>query len=315
MSRFVEEYDAVRKGSGIYIINDEAVLAISGADRFSWLQGMVSSDVRRMENGESTLHACILNNTGHLLSDAILYNVSANDSKLISILPDEGCILMILPAPNVEKISRILERFIIMEDVEIANVTSRIYHVSNQGPESVPYDGYLSFPNDRSGSGGYDLFAEEKNDLTLFGTEISQETQNLLRIEAGIPKYGVDMDERTIPIETNLEATHISLNKGCYVGQEIIARINSRGHTNRRLVGLVVESGEISPGDELISSTNADKDAGTISSTASNSPALQGKTIALATVRNEFAEIGNTLYTKTSGSLCTVHELPFYRNI
>src|SRR5205823_5886745 len=90
--------------------------------------------------------------------------------------------------------------------------------------------------------------------------EVTADAAETLRIEAGMPKYGVDMDEETIPLEAGLEATHVSYTKGCYVGQEIIARIQSRGHTNRALTGFLAD-GDVLP-ERGSSLTAADSDNG-----------------------------------------------------
>ncbi len=318
MSSLLDEYNAVRNDCGVYILDDEAVLAISGIDRLSWLQGMMSNDVRLLERSTTrVLEACILNNTGHLLSDITLFNLNEDEAAKLLDLSNFSAILMMLPQQNVDKITKLLDRYIIMEDVEIRDVTTQLFHISIQGRSAFPDAGLISFPLNRLGSGGFDVFSREELESTKYGISISQETLELLRIEAGQPKYGVDMDERTIPIEANLESTHISLNKGCYVGQEIVARINSRGHTNRGLYGIVVESGEFSVGDELIpdeskSGESVHKDAGRITSLAKKSPVMAGKTIGLATIRHEFASPGFPLRSKSSGAQCTVHTLPFY---
>ncbi len=113
----------------------------------------------------------------------------------------------------------------------------------------------------------------------------------MLRIEAGVPKWGVDMDENTIPNEAGLEARAISYDKGCYIGQETIARIKTYGHVNRRLVQIVI-AGESVPvrGDKLFAE---EREVGQVTS-AVRSLRL-GKPLALGYVRREFATAGAKL--------------------
>jgi len=136
--------------------------------------------------------------------------------------------------------------------------------------------------------------------------EISDELYNVLRIEEGIPLYGVDMDETTIVPEIGLPEI-ISYNKGCYIGQEIIARIHFRGHIAKQLTGLIFENDNatVNPNDEIKSLEG--KNAGRITS-VSFSPKLQ-KTIALGFVRYDYLAEGTEL--KIGELTATVKNLPF----
>jgi folate-binding protein YgfZ len=133
---------------------------------------------------------------------------------------------------------------------------------------------------------------------------------DVVRIEAGIPVYGRDMTEETLPLEANLEAA-LSYTKGCYIGQEVIARIEARGHVNRKLVGLLL-SGEILPesGAKIVS---PQREVGWITS-ATYSPARQ-QNIALGYVRREALAPGTRLAVHTHGLTisATVEALPFYK--
>jgi folate-binding protein YgfZ len=130
----------------------------------------------------------------------------------------------------------------------------------------------------------------------------------MVRIEAGIPLFGRDMTDETIPVEANLDQA-ISYTKGCYIGQEVIARLEARGHVNRKLVGLLL-SGATLPlaGSPIVA---ADRDVGWITS-ATYSPARQ-QNIALGYVRREFWAPGTALHIAspqaTIGAI--VVELPF----
>jgi folate-binding protein YgfZ len=129
----------------------------------------------------------------------------------------------------------------------------------------------------------------------------------VLRTEAGIPWYGFDMDERTLPPEAGLEARALSYTKGCYLGQEIMERIRSRGQVNRRLTGLLLHTDSLpAPGANL---TAEGKNVGSIT-TAVDSPAL-GRPIALGYVRREYLEAGTKLAVENGGT-AEVATLPFY---
>jgi folate-binding protein YgfZ len=128
-----------------------------------------------------------------------------------------------------------------------------------------------------------------------------------LRIEAGIPRYGEELGEDTIPNEAGLWNA-LSFNKGCYVGQEIVERTRSRGHVNWKLMGLIVES-EIPPpaGEKLV---RGGREIGEVTSSCV-SPTL-GKTVALAYLRREVSEPGTKLEF-LSGTVAEVVALPFYQ--
>jgi aminomethyltransferase len=133
---------------------------------------------------------------------------------------------------------------------------------------------------------------------------------DVVRIEAGIPVYGRDMTEETLPLEANLEAA-LSYTKGCYIGQEVIARIQARGHVNRKLVGLRLQ-GEVLPehGAKIVS---PQREVGWITS-ATYSPARQ-QNIALGYVRREALAPGTPLevHTHSIPLSATVEALPFYK--
>jgi aminomethyltransferase len=135
--------------------------------------------------------------------------------------------------------------------------------------------------------------------------KISDELYEVLRIENGEPKYGVDMDETTIVPELGIDGL-ISYNKGCYIGQEIIARIHFRGHVAKKLTGLVFEENVALAGNEEIKSLEG-KNAGKITSTVF-SPKL-AKQIALAFVRYDYLAEGTEL--KANGVNAKVKNLPF----
>ncbi|HLE61766.1 MAG TPA: glycine cleavage T C-terminal barrel domain-containing protein, partial [Pyrinomonadaceae bacterium] len=165
---------------------------------------------------------------------------------------------------------------------------------------------------------GYDLLVQVQDAEALWGAfleagarPVGFDTLEILRIEAGQPRYGVDMDETNVVLETNLDEA-VSFTKGCYTGQEIIARIKYRGHVAKKLTGLRFnEAAEIKDGAKILSQDN--KEIGRVTS-ATFSPTLNG-TIALAYVKYDYLAPGTTVKAVSGdGQLqAVVSELPFVR--
>lgn len=330
----LEPYRAVREEVGLIDRSEVGKLALTGPDRLTWLQGMVSNDTRVLAGGGNRVQACVLDPTGHVMSDLALIAVPGNHPLTAALgLPAADFVLAELPRTNVAKIMSVFDRLLIMEDVEIADMSEALGCFSLQGPqarqaaEKFAGGNILAVPADHTGSGGMDLYfpapeaAVVRARLTDAGiVAVGEEEEEVLRVEAGIPQYDADIDESVIALEANLGPTHISLAKGCYVGQEIIARIDSRGHTNRALTGLIVQGEKFpAPGDKIFTLPTSDepseRETGRITSVAAWSPAAGGRPIALGYVRHEHRAPGTPLQTRGEGgeTLLTVTELPFYR--
>jgi len=320
--KVIAEYRAARESCGLIDRSGQARLLVIGTDRVSWLQGMVSNDVQMLRESATRIQACILDATGHLLAD-------------IAIINHPDGLLLDLDRMNRGKVSDLLNRFIITEDVEIIDRTDDLACFSLQGPaavdiaQHVPVNAYeVIAPADHTGLGGLDLYPPATDISTLLellttlgAVPVGDEAAEILRVEAGIPRYGVDMDETTIPLEAGLEATHISFTKGCYVGQEIIARIESRGHTNRALTGFVVDGdtlpaigdrlrlvGPMSVPDQSAPDEATAKDVGWITS-ATFSPTMN-RGIAMGYLRHEYRTTGNGVQTDAGIGLDVTY-LPF----
>lgn len=353
MSDLLIQYEAVRKGIGLIDRSKTGKIAVTGKDRFTWLQGMVSNDLKRVEQtGTGHLLACVLDPTGHVLTDlaVVPMGIVPGNVKLSELLglPQGEFLLIDLPRRNLEKILELFDRYIIMEEVEVKDVTESLGCFSYQGPAAdrgwklnfpkasdplgkVRAEGERDFdyhrdtvmvPANHTGSPGFDAYfpiahtqelRQAAQDVGV--TEIGLDVQEILRVEAGIPLYGVDMDETTLAPEANLMPTHISLTKGCYVGQEIVARIDSRGHTNRALTGLVFAAGDApAAGDRIFATSTedtAERETGRITSFVESAPACQGRPIALGYVRNEHRTPGTMVRVGEARRSAEVRELPF----
>jgi len=246
-------------------------LRVTGEDRVSFLQGQCTNDIKRLSVGESC-YAAFLNAKGKMRGEGH-----------IICLPNGFLLEANLGlAPS-------LEKFIITEDVSIEDVSAAMgeWLVLGEAGVSLPANA-VTFRHPL----GLGVLGEIP--LT---TTIDEEMLEVIRIEAAVPKWGVDMDETTIPNEAGLETQAINYEKGCYIGQETIARIKTYGHVNRRLVQIIIRSQAGTPvpptpshGDKIFA---GDRDVGQMTSAVFSS--RLGKPLALGYVRREFAAAGTKL--------------------
>lgn len=326
---FEKEYNAVRlDGAGILDFPERGLIEVSGGEAVQFLNGLITNDVAKLENN-SWMHAAFPNAQGRLL--ALVRVLKSNDKFLFDV-----------DAVNHASILLNLQRFTFAGDFKVTDlsadyslfsiqgkkVSELIGQIANSSFQVPDYQNQISVFEHQAaeirvirathtGADGLDLFGPNslmqnlKDEFLRSGAiEISDETRELLRVEAGIPRYNVDIDESTIVLETGIDKA-VSFNKGCYIGQEIIARIHFRGHVAKRLSNLVLEETiKIEPGDQLKSADG--KGAGRITSTVF-SPILE-KQIALALVRYEFLAPETELFVVRNENQLTkakVAKLPF----
>ncbi len=348
------EHLAVRKCAGIMDMTHRGKIRISGKDRTKFLQNILSQDINKLTPGTGG-HATLLNTKGHMLAYMRIY--SDEDSFLIDTEPGEADkIIQILnrylfredvkiedvtlkyglvtvQGPHSrEIICRISETDIKeMEECSHVNMTvnsinCKIARTTYTGEEGyniyAPWDNLhsiwetLIIPSPSGRGAGVRVGASDET------IPVGHQAYNSLRIEAGIPLYSIDMDEDTIPIEANLDHA-ISYIKGCYVGQETIARIKFKGHVNRTLTGFSISSGTelnsvpanmIIPqqGDRIyIVFDDSEHEAGFITS-ACFSPSLK-RIIALGYLKMQHTEPGNkvTINRDAVKISAVVSKLPF----
>ena len=246
-------YYQFRQRGAVVNLSGRTQLILAGPDRVRYLNGQVTSDVRKLTGsgpgrtgGGQTQMACVTTAKGKLCADVCI--TAREDSLIVDAEPELR-----------ETLLTRLERYIVADDVTIADVTDEeaLWHylAPAQPPEGI---GQI-FAARRFGREGWDLrlarkdFVEAREKL-LAGQVILDETlADLIRIEAGIPRWGNELDENTLPPEAGLEATHIDYHKGCYIGQEVISRLKSVGHVNRQLIGFVAEdaAASLEPGMAL----------------------------------------------------------------
>lgn len=325
----LQEYHAVRSHVGLFDLCSHSFLNLTGSDRVSYLQGMVSNDVNALTPGGGA-HAAILDIQGKILAD-------------VRIFLAEELILVDLWEPLRENIVAHLQRHLIAEDVEITDLAGKTGMVSLQGAEArllmrelVPRDEIpqkeldhrpfhidgtevLVIRSTHTTEGGYDLLIGTKDLLQVvsrieeIGKKFSlrwvgTQAQEILRIETGIPRYGVDMDDNNLLLETGLDHA-VSFEKGCYLGQEVVERIRSRGHVNRKLVGMLLEGDTPAQRDDPI--TVEEKEIGRVTSSAL-SPARR-RPLALGYIQRDYIQPGTRVSIRRHGKAipAEVFSLPF----
>jgi folate-binding protein YgfZ len=324
------EYQTVRSsdGAGLIDLSSRGLIEVSGAEAVQFLNGLVTNDVKALADG-AWMTAAFPNVQGRLLAYARV--LRRKDSYLFD-----------TEAVTRERVFQTLARFTLAGDFHVNDRTHERALLSLQGAcasrivtATLGEDaarvahGRLVETNwnnksitliraTHTSEDGYDIFigAEDSNALWDALLEAGArptgfDALEVLRIEAGLPRYGVDMDETRVVLETGLDDA-VSFTKGCYVGQEIIARIHWRGHVAKRLAGLSFDDKVEVERDAKIKTTDG-KDVGQITS-LTFSPRLQ-KTIALAYVRYDYLAPGTELRVLSGGEERTarVTELPFVR--
>jgi folate-binding protein YgfZ len=325
------EYQTVREAVGLIDLPDRALLQFTGPDRVTFLQGMLSNDLRplKMFDGQQ---AALLTQQGKVIAD-------------VRVLCAMNSLYLDFWEPLKDKIVAHLNRYLVADEVEIADPSDNWHMLAVQGPQApalldelfghgqlpsqpmqhgmVDFDGspICVVQASHFGEPGFDLviattaIAHVAQQLTekakkFSATWVGEEAQEILRSEAGVPRYGVDFTEDNLLLEVGLENA-VSFTKGCYLGQEVVERIRSRGHVNRKLLGLVLNGRDPAATSESISAGN--KEVGNITSSV-YSPAL-GRPIALGYVHKDFWTPGTQLVIEHSGAAiqATVAELPFVR--
>jgi folate-binding protein YgfZ len=232
------------------------------------------------------MYAFALTAKGKLAGD--LYLRAVNDALLID-----------APAELRESLLARLERYIVADDVSIEDVTERfcLWHfLEPLAPGEAP-PGIIRSESNRFRRLGTDLFFEGKIALPA-GAEpaepLGDAEAETLRVEAAIPRWGHELDENVLPQEVGLDDLAISYTKGCYLGQEVVSRIKSVGHVNRRLVKLrLLEGSGLQPGLKLAASGQPAPAAGNVTSVAPLP--VQGRIYALGFVRRTLADPGSRL--------------------
>jgi len=324
-----DAYAAARERAGLVDRPGRGRIVVSGADRASFLQGLLTNDVVALKAGQGC-YAAYLTAQGRMIADLDVYELG-------------DVMLLVLPRDVKDVVMAKLDQVIFSEDVQLGDVTDTFAQMAVIGPEAASLvarvlgvavetlDALAEHGNLRTswsatggpvivtraagtGERGFDLYVESARGAELRralieagAAEVDADTAEAIRIEAGVPLFHRDMDEATIPLEAGIESRAISFSKGCYVGQEVIIRVLHRGHGRvaRRLVGLRFQSDVVPPAGARIQA--GDREVGEVTS-STRSPALQAP-IALGYVHRDFVEPGTKV--AVDGAEGEVVTLPF----
>lgn len=312
------EFDALLHGAAIYDLGWQTKLRISGKDRTRWLNGMITNNIRDLQPGRG-VYAFILTAQGHNQGDLTAYN--RGEYLLATTDRDQA-----------EKVTAVLQKYIIMDKVEIEDISEKLVSVGIAGPKAAETLTKTGIDASQLEAGqvvdavwqeigislvrsshpqmdGYEIWlAPEKVEklwdavIAARAKPVGSDALEMYRIVRGVPRYGIDLRERDLAQETGQEHA-LNFSKGCYIGQEIVERIRARGNVHRTFVGFEVEGEPPQAGTKIRAN---EKDMGEITS-ATRLPG--GRTVALGYLRREVAAPGTTV--QIGEQSATVRNLPF----
>ena len=319
---YEDDYEALREAVALGEVAPSRAIGITGRDRASYLQGLLTNDIEVLITGTGC-YAAWLTAQGRMLTDLHVF---------------ESGDMILLDVPSAEHAATLarLDQFLFSEDVQLTDLGGSLRPVWVHGPSAAALleqvtgsltglASWAQYQNarteisgaavvvarvDQLGVPGFCVYADPSTVETVAATlraggavQASADAIEAARIEAGYPIFGMDMTPETIPLEAGIEDRAISLSKGCYVGQEVIIRVLHRGHGRvaKRLVALRVAGGVPAVGARIFA---GDKDAGVITS-AAYSPRLGS--IALGYVHRDFVSPGTSVAVDTpSGRVSAV---------
>jgi len=319
------EFAALRGGCGVYDLGYRAKISLTGGDRVRWLNGMVTNNIRDLPAGQGA-YAFLLNPQGRILGDLYAYN--RGESMVVD-----------TDRSQTETMLATFDHYIIMDEVEVNDLSESITALGIAGPRSrqVLTAAGITIPettpleifeanctcdcecsrctmvrSDDPACETYELWLAPSDVKKTWdalvaegATPIGSEALEMHRILNGVPLFGVDIRDRDLPQETE-QARALNFNKGCYVGQEIVERIRSRGAVHRKFAGFLAEGGpSISPGSKIVA---ADKEVGEVTSVACLRLRNPETTVALGYIRREVGTPGREV--TIAGLRATIVPLP-----
>jgi len=240
--------EALERRAGMRRLDDHVVLSVSGEDAHGWLGGQVTNQVQTTTPGDA-VYALFTNVKGKVLADAWILHVSHGD--------EDDLLYAIVPVTAREALLESFDKYIVMEDVDVA-VRDDLAVLTVQGPDAgdvvgrVPDAAAAAWPCDRLGTGGRDVVlgrdaidavAEALREAGA--TPAAEAAWELARLRLAVPRFGADFDATSYPQEAGLSRRAVSFDKGCYVGQEVVCMLESRGKVSRRLAALELPSGAV----------------------------------------------------------------------
>ena len=317
------QYRQLREECGALDRSARGKLLVEGAEAAEYLQGQLTNDVEALAVGEGQ-YAALLDRKGHMQADMRVLNVSDVPLRGAAGETNTGAFWIDTEPEALAAARRHLEMYKIGREVEVADVTEARTIVSLVGPRSAELAGSPPLSEHDSeqtavegidclavGTAfGVDLIAAADDRERLIAAlaaagapEVGPEAVEILRLETGTPRFGSEMDTATMPAEAGIVERAVSFTKGCYIGQETVARLHYKGKPNRHLRGLRL-SAPASPGAPL---RLGEKEVGKVG--GSGVSPVHGP-IALAIVRRE-AEPGTELRVGEDGVTARVVDLPF----
>jgi folate-binding protein YgfZ len=316
------EFRALLEGCGLFDMSWQAKLVLSGEDRIRWLNGMVTNNIRDLAPNHG-VYSFLLNAQGRIQGDLVAYNRGEY-------------VLVTTDREQVAAIAETFDRYIIMDDVEVADISDKLASIGLIGPASSATlsSGGIDVSRLQPGQvmdtvwrdmgisvarsvvpnvDSYELwFAVDHLDkiweILAFtgGTPVGCEALEFYRIFKGVPRFGVDLRDRDLPQETGQQHA-LNFSKGCYIGQEIVERIRARGNVHRTFIGFAVDGEAPQPGTKVRA---GDKDVGEITSAARVPLAKGERTLALGYLRKELATPDAVV--QIGDESATVQILPFH---
>jgi folate-binding protein YgfZ len=337
------EYASVREGrAGLIDLSSRGRLLVSGTEAIQFLNGLITNDMKTLAEG-SWMSAAFPNVQGRLIASVRVIRLrDAQTGTDRNVCPT---FLIETEAATHDRVLKTIERFTLAGDFRVSDVTNQTAHITVQGKRAAQVVGTVlgedvaglapteakqtAWPRSEvisnltvarathTGEDGFDLIVKASEATSLWNAlhatgarPVGYEALEILRIEAGIPRYGIDMDETNVVTEVIDDA--VSYTKGCYVGQEIIARIKYRGHVAKKLTGIKFARAVKVEAGAAIKSMD-DKEIGRLTSSI-YSPHL-GQTIGLGFVKYDYLtpETNVRIITGNEPLLAQVTALPFER--
>jgi len=291
------QYRQLREECGLVEWPARGLLVVSGPDAAEYLQGQLTNDTEAIGPGE-WIYAALLDRKGHMQADMRVLR------------PGEGPELWLdLEPEGLAAATRHLQMYKIGREVEVEDASETHTLFSLIGPRATEFARAVESPSLRTGVGVDLIVPLEERDrvrealLAAGAVEVSAEAAEIVRVESGRPRFGAEMGTETMPAEAGIVEQAVSFTKGCYIGQETVARLHYKGKPNRHLRGLRLSA----PAEPGAAVRLGEKEVGTLGG-AALSPAL-GR-VGLAILRRE-AEPGATVAVGEDGVTAEVVALPF----
>ncbi|MFO0755763.1 MAG: glycine cleavage T C-terminal barrel domain-containing protein [Byssovorax sp.] len=290
MSTIDPQRRAAQEGALLHPRPDLGALLVTGKDRQTWLNGLITNNLATSKAGDG-IYALTVGKTGKILAE--LWLVLSSDRVALA-----------LAADKLEAIREHFDRHLIMEDAEVAPAPGRGW-IAVHGPLAAEL---VAFARGKGADAAMVDFTGRRDTAAILAPEgeaepflkalldhagergalATEEGMERLRIDWGVPRFGVDFDDQSLPQEASLERLSVSFTKGCYLGQEAVFMLEKRGHARKRLMRVAIEGSEPVPaGAEL---TLADGTALGVLTSQAEGPS--GQRVGLGYVKYKHAEAG-----------------------